>query len=156
MATAATTSSSPEPIDSASFRPVARASGSSTIATYETKRNDARLGDVAAGDVNGDGSPDAVFSDVGEQSLEIATYAGDAELIPATIFKLFERKTFRNIGDVIEPRDMVIGDVDGDGRADIVLIVHDRVVILRQDVGKLDGKPDPAAPKAKTALRPPT
>jgi len=107
-----------------------------TIASYESKRTEARLGDLATGDVNGDGIPDVVFSDVGQQSLDIVTYAGDPELIPATIFKLFERKTFRNIGDVIEPRDMSIGDVDGDGRADIVLIVHDRVVILRQDAGK--------------------
>jgi FG-GAP-like repeat len=107
-----------------------------TIASYETKRNEARLADLAAGDVNGDGTPDVVFSDVGEQSLEIATYGGDPELLPAITFKVFERKTFRNIGDTIEPRDMTLGDVDGDGRNDIVLIVHDRVLVLRQDVGK--------------------
>jgi len=110
-----------------------------TIASYESKHHEARLADLATGDVNGDGVPDVIFSDVGEQSIEIATYAGDPDLIQATIFKLFERKTFRNIGDAIEPRDMTIGDVDGDGRADIVLIVHDRVVILRQDAGRPAG-----------------
>ena len=71
-----------------------------------------------------------------EQSLEIATYAGDPDLLPAITFKVFERKNFRNVGDTIEPRDMAIGDVDGDGRADIVLVIHDRVVVLRQDPGK--------------------
>ena len=35
-----------------------------TIATYESKRNEARLADLAVGDVNADGSPDVVFSDV--------------------------------------------------------------------------------------------
>jgi hypothetical protein len=112
-----------------------------TIASYESKHHEARLGDLATGDVNGDGVPDVVFSDVGQQSLEIATYAGDPDLLQATVFKLFERKTFRNAGDVIEPRDMTIGDVDGDGRADIILIVHDRVVILRQDAGVSATKP---------------
>jgi len=125
-----------------------------TIASYESKHHEARLGDLATGDVNGDGVPDVVFSDVGQQSLEIATYGGDPDLIPATVFKLFERKTFRNIGDGIEPRDMTIGDVDGDGRADIVLIVHDRVVILRQDAGKSAAKPAPATSKPATAAHP--
>ena len=115
-----------------------------TIATYESKRTDAKLADLAAGDLNADGSPDIVFTDIGEQSLEIATYAGDPELLTGITFKLFERKSFRNPADAIEPRDMAIGDVDGDGRSDIVLVIHDRVLVLRQDPGK------PAA-KAKTA-----
>jgi hypothetical protein len=107
-----------------------------TIASYETKRNEAKLADLVTGDVNGDGTPDVVFSDVGEQSLEIATFTGDADLLRAITFKLFERKTFRNVGDVIEPRSVMLGDVDGDGRTDIIVIVHDRVIVLRQDPGK--------------------
>ena len=63
-----------------------------SIATYESKRTDARLADLAAGDVNGDGAPDVVFTDIGEQSIEIASYAGDPELLTGITFKLFERK----------------------------------------------------------------
>ena len=47
-----------------------------SIATYESKRTDARLADLAAGDVNGDGTPDIIFTDIGEQSIEIASFAG--------------------------------------------------------------------------------
>ena len=32
-----------------------------------------------------------------------------------------------------EPREMRIGDVDGDGRNDLVLIAHDRVLIYLQE-----------------------
>lgn len=116
-----------------------------TIASYESKRNEAKLSDLAAGDVNGDGVPDVVFADMGEQSLEIASFAGDKDLVPATHFRIFERKTFRNMGDTIEPRDMGLGDVDGDGRTDIVLIVHDRVLVYRQDPGPKPGQKPVAA-----------
>ncbi len=54
-----------------------------TIASYESRRNEARLSDLAAGDVNGDGIPDVVFIDIGEQSLEIASFAGDKDLVHA-------------------------------------------------------------------------
>jgi FG-GAP-like repeat/FG-GAP repeat len=123
-----------------------------TIATFEPKRNESRLADLAAGDVNADGVPDVVFSDVGEHSLEIATYAGDNELLPAITFRIFERKIFERVaGDTVEPRDMAIGDVDGDHRADVVLIVHDRVLVYRQDTGKPTDKPRPRSQKPPVA-----
>ncbi|MGC1296636.1 MAG: hypothetical protein WA869_16490, partial [Alloacidobacterium sp.] len=79
---------------------------------------------------------------------------GDPELVSAITFKIFERKTFRNVADAVEPRDMAIGDVDGDGRADIVLIVHDRVLVLRQDPGKAGARPGQPATKPATAALP--
>jgi hypothetical protein len=41
---------------------------------------------------------------------------------------------------------MAAGDVDGDGRTDLVMILHDRVVILRQDSGE-EKKPAETAAK---------
>jgi hypothetical protein len=123
------------------------------IASYEPKRTEARLADLAAGDVNSDGCADVVFSDIAEQSLEIATFAGDKNLIPAITFRIFERKQFRNPAETIEPRDMCVGDVDGDGRTDIVLIVHDRVVVYRQDPGNPAAKPGSSDAKPPVAAR---
>ena len=47
---------------------------------------------------------------------------------------------------------MAIGDVDGDGRADLVLLAHDRVLVLRQDAGTPEKKTNRTAiPRAASA-----
>ncbi len=108
------------------------------LASYESNRHEAKLNDLIAGDLNADGHPDIVLIDTAEHFVEIVTYAGQADLSRALAFKVFERKSFRGGGDPMEPRDLAIGDVDGDGRQDLILIVHDRVLVYRQDSGKKD------------------
>jgi hypothetical protein len=112
------------------------------IASYETKRTDARLGDLTSGDLNGDGVPDILFADIVEHFLEIASYDGGPDLLPALSFKVFERKSFRDVGDLFEPREFVVGDVDGDNRDDLVMIVHDRILVYRQDPGGSSSRSD--------------
>ncbi len=109
------------------------------IASYETSRKDALLGDLIAGDVNGDGRTDLVITDVGEHALELVAFDGRNELTRALAFKIFEKKSFRDRDSLVEPRDLGLGDVDGDGRTDIVLIVHNRVLVYRQDPGTGSG-----------------
>jgi hypothetical protein len=112
------------------------------IASYETTRKDALLGDLIVGDLNHDGQPDVVLTDIGEHAVEIVAYDSQRELDRALAFKIFEKKSFRDRDSLVEPRDLGLGDVDGDGRTDLVLIVHDRVLIYRQDSGTSpDNKP---------------
>lgn len=106
------------------------------LASYEPERTEARLGDLVAGDLNDDGRPDIVLTDVAEGLLDIVTYTGQPDLDRAITFKVFERKSFRPMQDGIEPRDLAVGDVDGDHRNDLVLMVHDRILVYRQDSGK--------------------
>jgi hypothetical protein len=110
------------------------------IASYESSRTESHLGDLIAGDLNGDGKPDVVLTDTGDHSVEIVTYSGKPELNRAVTFKVFERKSFRGGGDSMEPRDLNLGDVDGDGRTDLVLLVHDRLLVYRQDPGPDKGE----------------
>jgi hypothetical protein len=104
---------------------------------YETTRKDAHLSDLTAGDLDGDGRPDLALGDTGEHFIEIAAFRSrePAELIRALAFQIYERKALRDPDRNVEPRDLAIGDVDGDHRDDLVLIVHDRVLIYRQDPG---------------------
>ena len=110
------------------------------LAGYESTRKEAQFADLVAGDLNADGRMDLVLADVAEHFIEIAAYFSKpspalSELLHALSFPIFEEKSFRDIDALVEPRELAVGDVDGDGRADLVLLVHDRVLIYRQDAG---------------------
>ena len=105
------------------------------LATYETDLDRSYLADSLVGDLNGDGEADVVALDVRSHHVEILN-AADGELRRATYWKLFEEKNFDGEGSGgLQPREGVIADVTGDGRADLVLLVHDRVLIYPQDDG---------------------
>ena len=110
------------------------------IHSYEPSREQARLSDLIVGDLNADGQPDITLIDPGEHFVEIVTKASNGELEKGLSFKVFERKSMRNVSDLVEPRDIGVGDVDGDGRTDLILMVHDRILIYRQDAGADMGK----------------
>lgn len=111
------------------------------VVSYEPEDEKARFGEIAIGDVNSDGKPDVVLADQSRNNIEILTFNAEAKLVPATRFKVFEQprameRRRYDEGDASEsgePRCVLIGDVTGDGKADLVLLVHDRIVIYPQD-----------------------
>ena len=98
--------------------------------SYETKTKDALLADSVVGDLNHDGVRDVALIDVGKASIEIVTTAPDGALVKATRFQVFQGKRFTDAPSTYgEPREVLVGDVTGDEIDDIVLLVHDRLIV---------------------------
>jgi hypothetical protein len=105
------------------------------IASYETKLEKVYFADLVAGDLNHNGRPDLVALDTRSHLLEILEYSSDAGLSHALHFPIFEQKSFASSdeGGGSEPREGLIADVTGDGLDDLILLVHDRILIYPQD-----------------------
>lgn len=107
------------------------------VASFETRLKDAFFSDCTIGDLNGDGRQDVAAFDTSTHFIEVLDYDADAGLRRGLHFKLFEEKSFtaqRAAGT--EPRESLIADVTGDGRADLILLAHDRVLLYPQDAGE--------------------
>lgn len=101
---------------------------------YETPIDNGFLLDVVSGDLNNDRRKDLVFLETGRHYLDIVTFEPPHRLVPANRWQVFEERTFRSRrAEVPEPREALVVDVTGDGRNDLVLLVHDRVLLYPQD-----------------------
>jgi hypothetical protein len=101
---------------------------------YETPIKDGYLTDVVSGDLNQDGRKDLVFLETAKSYIDVVTYEPPHDLVPANRWQVFEERTFRNRrSDAPEPREALIGDFTGDGKNDLVVLVHDRIILYPQE-----------------------
>jgi hypothetical protein len=117
-----------------------------TISTYETKLEKIHFTDLVAGDLNADGQIDVAVIDTQSQFIDVLNYAPGTGLRHALQFKVFEAKSIsaeERTGT--DPREAVIADVTSDGRLDLILLSHDRVLVYPQDGGPAEEKPAAAA-----------
>ncbi len=108
-------------------------------ASYATETRDGLLADVVCGDFNADGRDELLLNEVKENSLEIVAWDPESEdLVKVANWRIFEPKNYAGSRysedqDAIEPREFEIADVTGDARPDIILLIHDRVIVYPQE-----------------------
>lgn len=101
---------------------------------YETPIKDGHLGDVTSGDLNNDGRKDLVFLETAKNYLDLVLFTADHKLVPANRWQVFEERTFRSRrNDMPEPREAAVADVTGDGKNDLIVLVHDRILVYPQE-----------------------
>jgi hypothetical protein len=101
---------------------------------YETPIKDGHLNDVVSGDLNNDGHKDLVFLETARNYLDLVIFDSNHKLIPANRWQVFEERTFRNRrNDSPEPREAVVADVTGDKKNDLIVLVHDRILVYPQE-----------------------
>ena len=112
-----------------------------SLAVHETTRDESTFAGLEAGDLNGDGGLDLALVDTQAHFIELVRYdSGEADatkrLRKIFSFPVFEEKNFSKQGaGGLQPREAIIADVTGDGRNDLVLLIHDRIVVYPQDPG---------------------
>ena len=101
---------------------------------YETPIKDGRLNDVVSGDLNHDGRKDLVFLETARNYLDLVIFDAVHKLVPANRWQVFEERTFRSRrSDLPEPREAAVADVTGDGKNDLIVLVHDRILVYPQE-----------------------
>jgi hypothetical protein len=106
-----------------------------TVSTHATDLPEISYSDVIAGDFNNDGQPEIVCVDPTKNLLEILGRGANDRWESLMHFKVFEidQHYQGRRGSPLEPRETIIADVTGDGKKDLVLLVHDRVLIYPQE-----------------------
>ena len=102
---------------------------------HTTDLTDVSYGNVLAGDLNGGGMPELVCIDPNKNVVEVLGTDDAGEWRSRMHFKVFDTDahfTGRKASQQ-EPREAIIADVTGDGKKDLVLLVHDRVLIYPQE-----------------------
>jgi hypothetical protein len=101
---------------------------------YETPIKDGYLNDVIAGDLTGSGRKDLIFMETAKNYLDLVSFSANHKLVSADRWQVFEQHTFRGRDNAVpEPREALVMDVTGDKKNDLVVLVHDRILVYPQE-----------------------
>jgi hypothetical protein len=100
---------------------------------YESPSRDAHLSWLAAADLTGSATEEIIVLDGRNNDVEILGQDGD-RWKRLRSWKVFELKSFENVRPSLdEPHGLLVADVTGDGRKDIVILAHDRVLVYPRE-----------------------
>ena len=100
---------------------------------YDTPIKDGYLNDVTTGDLENNGRKQLVFLETAKNYLDLVNFTRRHKLEPLERWQVFEEHTFRNSTDSLpEPREALVTDLTGDGKNDLVVVVHDRILVYPQ------------------------
>ena len=100
---------------------------------YETPIKDGFLNDVVSGDLTGSGRKDLIFMETAKNYLDIVSFVNH-KLVPADRWQVFEQHTFRARENALpEPREALVADVTGDRKNDLIVVVHNRILVYPQE-----------------------
>ncbi len=96
---------------------------------------------LETGDLNGDGSRDVVYATNPQHFLGFLVQPGGpgergnagGELRQAQEFQIFEEKSFMRRQGGHGPRQILAAEVTGDGKTDLLLLIHDRIILYPQE-----------------------
>ena len=101
---------------------------------YDTPIKDGYLNDVVAGDLTGGGRKQLIFMESVKNYLDLVLFDAHHKLVPGDRWPVFEQHTFRNRENALpEPREALVTDVTGDKKNDLVVLVHDRILVYPQE-----------------------
>ncbi len=106
-----------------------------TVATYETDLKDIRYTGLATGDLDSDGSLEIIAIDAQKHVIEILRQKEPNIWSSALHYTVYDDNPHYQgrRGANLEPREIVVGDLSGDGRDDFALLIHDRVLLYIQE-----------------------
>jgi len=108
--------------------------------TYTVEDKDlGRPQNLSIGDLDSNGRADVIISTAPRYNLLFLTDSSEKEkkaesrsLKQALSFSIFEEKSYSRRGTNFGPKQMLVDDIDGDDAADLLLLIHDRILLYLQ------------------------
>jgi hypothetical protein len=101
---------------------------------YDTPIKDGFLNDLIAGDLTSSGRKQLIFMETARNYLDLVFFDAHRKLVPGDRWQVFESHTFRGAQNALpEPRECAVADVTGDGKNDLIVLVHDRILVYPQE-----------------------